>query len=105
MKPQKAYNFNFVNKSKLNIFLLFFLLFQISIFTIALFKIQIPLAILNFGINYTGIPNNLKINKVDYKFPNKFFIEKCFFSHKTGDLSFNNINFTVDSFFEKNKNQ
>lgn len=103
MKPQKAYNFNFVNKSKLNIFLLFFLLFQISIFTIAFFKIQIPLAILNFGINYTGIPNNLKINKVDYKFPNKFFIEKCIFSHKTGDLSFNNINFTVDSFFEKIK--
>ena len=103
MRPHKAYNLNFGKKSKTNHFLIIFLFVQFSLYTISHFKIQVPELVINYGINYFGKSQNIQINSLEYKFPNKFFIKKAILSSKNGHSKFKNINFNLDSFFSKLK--
>ena len=103
MKPQKAYNFNIVQHSKLNLILFIFLIFQIFIFSISHYRIQIPKSIVNFAIKHDKKSYDLKLSKIEYKFPNSFFLEKCEFFHNKSNYCFENVSFSFDSFFEKIK--
>ena len=101
MRPQKAYILNFGNKSKLTFCLIVALILQIFLYSISKSKIEIPSIIIKYGINYLGISKKIQVETLEYKFPNKFFVEKTILSNENGIYSFKNTFFTLNSLFDE----
>ena len=101
MRPEKAYRFNSGIKSKFTLFLFLTLIIQTSIFFIASSRIEIPSIFIKYVINHFGFSKEIRVDTLEYKFPNKLFIKKAIISNETGVHSFTNASISLDSFFEE----